>query len=78
MATGVVFGCYPRLLTRIRLRRRCRTPTKSQPGPQQLSHERRDTIIIINNNNSDDNVHGAVNMTKVIARVYPVHLIYAD
>ena len=28
-----------------------------------------------NNNNSHDNVYGAVIMTKVIARVHPVHLI---
>jgi len=31
-----------------------------------------------NNNNSHDNVFGAVIMTKVIARVYPVHLINVD
>jgi len=35
-------------------------------------------VIIINNNNSHDNVYGAVIMTKVIARVYPVHLINVD
>ena len=28
-----------------------------------------------NNNNSHDNVYGAVIMTKVIARVHPVHLM---
>ena len=28
-----------------------------------------------NNNNSYDNVYGAVIMTKVIARVHPVHLM---
>ena len=31
-----------------------------------------------NNNNSHDNVYGAVIMTKVIARVHPVHLINVD
>jgi len=30
------------------------------------------------NNNSHDNVHGAVIMTKVIARVHPVHLMNVD
>ena len=30
------------------------------------------------NNNSHDNVYGAVIMTKVIARVHPVHLMNAD
>ena len=31
-----------------------------------------------NNNNSHDNVYGAVIMTKVIARVLPVHLMNVD
>ena len=31
-----------------------------------------------NNNNSHDNVYGAVIMTKVIARVHPVHLMNVD
>jgi len=31
-----------------------------------------------NNNNSHDNVYGAVIMTKVIARVHPVHLMNAE
>jgi len=31
-----------------------------------------------NNNNSHDNVYGAVVMTKVIARVHPVHLMNVD
>ena len=31
-----------------------------------------------NNNNSHDNVYGAVIMTKVIARVRPVHLMNVD
>ena len=31
-----------------------------------------------NNNNSHDNVYGAVIMTKVIVRVYPVHLMNVD
>jgi len=31
-----------------------------------------------NNNNSHDNVYGAVIMTKVIARVHPVHLTNVD
>ena len=30
------------------------------------------------NNNNYDNVHGAVIMTKVIARVHPVHVMNAD
>ena len=30
------------------------------------------------NNNSHDNVYGAVIMTKVIARVHPVHLMNVD
>jgi len=30
------------------------------------------------NNNCHDNVYGAVIMTKVIARVHPVHLMNAD
>jgi len=34
--------------------------------------------VINNNNNSRDNVYGAVIMTKVIARVHPVHLMNAD
>jgi len=38
-------------------------------------------ISILNNNNSNnshDNVYGAVIMTKVIARVHPVHLMNVD
>ena len=31
-----------------------------------------------NNNNNHDNVYGAIIMTKVIARVRPVHLMNAD
>jgi len=31
-----------------------------------------------NNNYSHDNVYGAVIMTKVIARVHPVHLMNVD
>ena len=31
-----------------------------------------------NNNNSHDNVYGAVIVTKVIARVHPVHLMTVD
>jgi len=31
-----------------------------------------------NNNNSHDNVYGADIMTKVIARVHPVHLMNVD
>ena len=31
-----------------------------------------------NNNNSHGNVYGAVIMTKVIARVHPVHLMNVD
>ena len=31
-----------------------------------------------NNNNSHENVYGAVSMTKVIARVHPVHLMNVD
>ena len=31
-----------------------------------------------NNNNSHDNAYGAVIMTKVIARVHPVHLMNVD
>jgi len=31
-----------------------------------------------NNNNSYDNVYGALIMTKVIARVHPVHLMNVD
>jgi len=33
---------------------------------------------LFNNNNSHDNVYGAVIMTKVIARVHPVHLMNVD
>jgi len=37
-------------------------------------------VIIINNNtnNNHDNVYGAIIMTKVIARVRPVHLMNVD
>ena len=35
-------------------------------------------VVINNNNNSHYNVYGAVIMTKVIARVHPVHLMNAD
>jgi len=35
-------------------------------------------VVIINNNNSHYNVYGAVIMTKVIARVHPVHTMNAD
>ena len=31
-----------------------------------------------NNNNSHNNVYGAVIITKVIARVHPVHLMNVD
>ena len=37
-----------------------------------------DSSVCNNNNNSHDNVYGAVIMTKVIARVHPVHLINVD
>jgi len=37
-----------------------------------------DTVPNNNNNNNHDNVHGALIMTKVIARVYPVHLMNVD
>jgi len=43
--------------------------------------KKKGAILIINNdnnNNSHDNVYGAVIMTKVIARVHPVHLMNAD
>ena len=33
---------------------------------------------LANNNNSHDNVYSAVIMTKVIARVHPVHLMNVD
>ena len=33
---------------------------------------------INNNNNTHDNVYGAVIMTRVIAIVYPVHLMNVD
>ena len=36
------------------------------------------TRVTNNNNNSHDNVYGAVIMTKVIARVHPVHLMNVD
>ena len=36
------------------------------------------SIYANNNNNSHDNVYGAVVMTKVIARVHPVHLMNVD
>ena len=32
----------------------------------------------LDNNNSHDNVYGAVIITKVIARVHPVHLMNVD
>jgi len=32
----------------------------------------------INNNNNYDNVYGAIIMTKVIAKVHPVHLMNVD
>ena len=32
----------------------------------------------INNNNNYDNVYGAIVITKVIARVHPVHLMNVD
>jgi len=31
-----------------------------------------------NNNNNHDNVHAAIIVTKVIARVHPVHLMTVD
>jgi len=37
-----------------------------------------DSSVCNNNNNSHDNVYGAVVMTKVIARVHPVHLMNVD
>ena len=37
------------------------------------------TVSLLNNhNNSHDNVYGAVIITKVIARVHPVHLMNVD
>ena len=36
------------------------------------------TSVHNNNNNSHDNVYGAVIVTKVIARVHPVHLMNVD
>ena len=44
----------------------------------KLSMFLNDTYNNYNNNNSHDNVYGAVIMTKVIARVYPVHLMNVD
>ena len=35
-------------------------------------------LHVYNNNNSHDNVYGAVVMTKVSARVHPVHLMNVD
>ena len=35
-------------------------------------------LPINNNNNSHDNVYGAVIMTKVIAKVHPVHPMNVD
>jgi len=35
-------------------------------------------VVQENNNNSHDNVYGAAIMTKVIARVHPVHLMNVD
>ena len=55
------------------------------PGKSQLRTSARHTydnanqgVVIIINNDSHDNVYGAVIMTKVIARVHPVHLMNAD
>jgi len=36
------------------------------------------TVPRTNDNNDYDNVYGAVIMTKVIARVHPVHLMNVD
>ena len=35
-------------------------------------------MMLNNNNNNHDNVYGAVILTKVIAKVHPVHLINED
>ena len=48
------------------------------PAPPAGSHDQTHTHTVSNNNNinnSHDNVYGAVIMTKVIARVHPVHLM---
>jgi len=41
-------------------------------------HSTCSSAALNNNNDSHDNVYGAVIMTKVIARVHPVHLMNVD
>jgi len=35
-------------------------------------------VTVANNNNNDDNVYGALIMTKAVARVHSVHLMNVD
>jgi len=45
--------------------------------PTTIHHRQHAFLAAVNNNNnkSHDNVYGAVIVTKVIARVHPVHLM---
>jgi len=70
--------------TVIRQRRGCDlNPGPSAPESSTLttrlpSHPSSSSSSSNNNNNSHDNVYSAVIMTKVIARVHPVHLVNVD
>jgi len=57
---------------------RTRTSQLHTDRQQSDSSVADDTVQNNNNNNNHDNVHGALIMTKVIARVYPVHLMNVD
>ena len=52
--------------------------TSSDCWDYAMTSSRREVDQVTNNNNIHDNVYGAVIMTKVIARVHPVHLMNAD
>ena len=64
--------------TRCRSARRANAPATARHHIDAAAPQNVLIIIIITINNSHDNVYGAVIMTKVIARVYPVYLTNAD
>jgi len=80
---GLVQEALPRLRhTQAAAADTARLPEDQTPSrfffPVIFNRSARSQVIINNNNNSRDNVYGAVIMTKVIARVHPVHLMNVD
>jgi len=75
---------HPELTSRIpasrynRIRKQIKEKYVRTPRRPLLFATLQSTIDIATNNSNHHNVYGAVIMTKVIARVHPVHLMNAD